>query len=706
MAIFEKFPYTNLHNLNLDWMINKMKEFQEGYEDQLEQIQAVQTATEELQRALQEDEGNLADAVEALNDALEALPQDIQNEVAFYVGAHLGTVVAGQLPAVTASQLPTIVRNELPGEFADWMDEHFTEPPIDPTMTMAYGVPSARATGNIFDYLEGLAIEGYTNSKDSVSMVVDGTGVWGDDGSLDAGASNSMGCHFEVTGGLVYRLTNWQSVGSLGVDPIIFGQGPVVSTYPRFVPISSISNADLSQYQVQAGVYDIPVPKGADLMLVNSMKVNGEPAGPDVKGYTFNFKGGSELRGLSFVSETNNYRFTGSLDEIDMALYNGRPVTFKFPHASDFGDLYARVISAKTVREFDRWDIVLLTTDNKILGARLDTSNGTYGYLQDITTFDIGAIGGKAYTLVSEGSGDYSIADTTLAELRADLATNIKNVELVYPSTYGTATVIGYRAAGAQGEDLIVLRADGKAVSYSVTEQGSDLYLQQVSISKNVFDTSTGVILDATAGTGDTFELDGESIASLTSLAEDGTPVWISWPATGTDQNLSQVVGWDIQTASFGMTCIDGEGNYRKLSAVDGTDTVVLTVVTESDVNQYYDYTPTVAEQQAIATVMQSFIMTGVQQSGTPIHVSTNADFSSWANAVETAYSNNKIFRVKMTFGQLEYCIISSASGNNGASSCTLPYVDTIPGVGNVYAIIETLVFETSIHESGTVFVL
>lgn len=577
MAIFEKFPYLNLHNLNMDWMINQFKEWEAKYTAYDTELNELKTAVENAQAALDQDEQDLAAAVTRLDNAIQALPATIRE----VVRQEISPAVEEQLPAIVNEKLPAEVRSQLPDEFEDWMDEHFTEPPIDPTMTMAYGVPSARATGNIFDYLEGLAIEGYTNSKDSVSMVVDGTGVWGDDGSLDSGATSRMGCHFEVTGGLVYRLTNWQSGGSLGVDPIIFGQGPVVSTYPRFVPISSISNADLSQYQVQAGVYDIPVPKGADLMLVNSVKVNGEPAGPDVNGYTFNFKGGSELRGLSLVSGTSNYRFTGSLDEIDMALYNGRPVTFKFPHTSDFGDLYARVISAKTVREFDRWDIVLLTTDNKILGARLDISDGTYGYLQDITTFDIGNIGGKAYTLVSEGSGDYSIANTALAELRADLATDVKNVELVYPSTYGTATIIGYRTAGAQGEDLVVLRADGKAVSYSVTEQGSDLYLQQVSISKNIFDTSTGVILDATAGTGGTYELDGESIASLTSLAEDGTPVWISWPATGTDLNLSQVVGWDIQSASFGMTCIDGQGNYRKLSAVDGTDTVVLTVVSE-----------------------------------------------------------------------------------------------------------------------------
>ena len=29
MAVFENFPYTNFHNLNLDWVLNKLKSFEE-----------------------------------------------------------------------------------------------------------------------------------------------------------------------------------------------------------------------------------------------------------------------------------------------------------------------------------------------------------------------------------------------------------------------------------------------------------------------------------------------------------------------------------------------------------------------------------------------------------------------------------------------------------------------------------------------------
>ena len=261
-------------------------------------------------------------------------------------------------------------------------------------------------------------------------------------------------------------------------------------------------------------------------------------------------------------------------------------MAFKFGLSSYDGSVVS--VIAHKPNTTSGYDIVMAGPQDKVIKARVYKVPGTsIGQMVDITDMAIGGGGtggGVVYTLVSEGSGDYSIADTTLTELRTDLATDVKNVELVYPNTYGTATVIGYRMAGAQGEDLIVLRADGKAVSYSVTESGSDLYLQQVTVSKNIFDTSTGVILDATTGTGGTYELDGESIASLTSLAEDGTTVWISWPTYSTDLNLSQVVGWDVQTSSFGMTCIDGQGNYRKLSAVDGTDTVVLTIESERDV--------------------------------------------------------------------------------------------------------------------------
>ena len=33
MALFENFPYTNLHELNLDWLIQEMKDLEEKVQD-------------------------------------------------------------------------------------------------------------------------------------------------------------------------------------------------------------------------------------------------------------------------------------------------------------------------------------------------------------------------------------------------------------------------------------------------------------------------------------------------------------------------------------------------------------------------------------------------------------------------------------------------------------------------------------------------
>ena len=502
------------------------------------------------------------------------------------------------------------------------MDEHFTEPPIDPTMTMAYGVPSARATGNIFDYLQGLKIEGYTNLQDYVEMTEDGAGNWDGTGGYE-GASNSMRCHFNVVGGLTYRLSGWQPAGlAPTIEDIVFGQGPLTSSTPYFTPIGSILHEDIPNYRVSGSTYDIPIPKGADLLLVNSQPRDGHPYGPDVKGPTFEFKGGSELRGLSPVTGSTSLRFTDG-EDISNALRYGRPVTFRFMASSQFGELYASVVAAKLVREYDLWDIVMLGANDQLIKARCDLSNVSNGYLRDITVVDLG--------------GDP-----------------------------GPAPVVNF-----------------------------------------------SIVVNLTAGQNNTFTGD-ISLEDLQSALDDAESVWLSYPgATANDYDMRQVVEYnqDLTDDTSLRIGVFSEDEYIVYSVVDdGNNGVTLTVVSETNTNPYYDYTPTAAEQTAIMAALQTYVAAGVQAAGTPVHVSYSGDFSILASAVETAIEKGQQFRLNLSVGGLSnYLILSPVTGLNqggkGYASGAVPINGMMPGVPvAVYTMITTLTGPSAMELYGTVF--
>lgn len=480
MAISERWPYTDLHNLNLDWMLNQFKEWEAKYAGYDAELNELKTAVENAQAALDQDEQDLAAAITRLDNAIQALPATIRE----VVRQEIYPAVEEQLPAIVDAKLPAEVQDQLPDEFENWMDEHFTEPPIDPTMTMAYGVPSARAAGNIFDYLQGLKIEGYTNLQDYVEMTEDGTGNWDGTGGYE-GASNSMRCHFNVVGGLMYRLSGWHPAGlAPTIEDIVFGQGPLTSSSPYFTPIGSILHSDISNYLVSGNTYDIPIPKGADLLLVNSQPRDGHPYGPEVKGPTFEFKGGSELRGLSPVTGSTALKFTDG-EDISNALRYGRPVTFRFMASSQFGELYASVAAAKLVREYDLWDIVMLGDNDQLIKARLDTSAAANGYLRDITVVDLGGDPGPApvvnFSIVvnlTAGQNNTFTGDISLGDLQSALD-DAESIWLSYPGAtandYDLRQVVEYNQDLTDDTSLrIGVFSEDEYIVYSVVDDGND----------------------------------------------------------------------------------------------------------------------------------------------------------------------------------------------------------------------------------------
>ena len=116
-----KYPYTDFHELNLDWFLGKFKELVEEWNSTKEEWNSLHDFVQnyfenlsvqgEIDHKLDEmvEDGTLARICEPFVSALMPtevgvqLPAEVANQIGAVVAAQIGAVVAGQLPAVAAS---------------------------------------------------------------------------------------------------------------------------------------------------------------------------------------------------------------------------------------------------------------------------------------------------------------------------------------------------------------------------------------------------------------------------------------------------------------------------------------------------------------------------------------------------------------------------------------------------------------------------
>ena len=574
MAIFEKFPYTDLHTLNLDWMIEKVKQWQSEFEEYKTELETLESSVQGLIDAVEQQDDDVQAAIGQLQTALDALPQDIQDEVSEQIGPE----VASRIGMTVADQLPSTVASQIEGVVGDWLDDNFTDPPLDPYLTMANGVPVAKDTGDMFDYLTSLNIEGYTPVMSNVNWWTrDLGGYWTSGGMIESDPNAAAG-YFTCQPGISYRFSDWE-IPETATVAVLFCRGTINDK----VVHSYINKAALSDYETRtSGVYLIPVPHGCNLILVNGT-ADGESANyPHVVGRSLNFEGGPHVRNFSNVTPDGPLTYTPGYSKIYDDVVAGVPVSFHNVPDTETGS-YLTVCGYKVDSINNTMDIAMISTSKKLITARLTktvVSDTEYAVISDV--IEINLEPDPAYTLITEGSGDYSIADTLLSTFTTAIVTDHKNVLLKYPSAGGYARVINYAGTTVPPLNITVIRNDGYLISYYVTQSGTDLLLTQNTASIDLYTAqSGGMILDVTNGTGGTYVIANETIDDLMVLMEETTPVWLSWPVSiGSELNLSLVMGWNVTNSSFGMTCIDSNGDYKRLSVTDDLETgnAILTV--------------------------------------------------------------------------------------------------------------------------------
>lgn len=191
MAMFENFPYTDMHNLNLDWIIKIAKDFLDQYthiqqlisdgEESLqnlttEGLQQLQDKADALETLLNEwYNTHSEDIANQLQDALTALAnenQDILDDLNDWYDNHSASI-SNQLATAIAS-FNSAADQKTAQSIASIPDDYTTL--------------SNKVTNDCFQYRGALASGSYTNAKTG-SYAVDNTSVSG----LPAGMTQEYG---------------------------------------------------------------------------------------------------------------------------------------------------------------------------------------------------------------------------------------------------------------------------------------------------------------------------------------------------------------------------------------------------------------------------------------------------------------------------------------------------------------------------------
>lgn len=165
-----KYPYTDFHELNLDWFLAEFKklttewlQMQEGWADEQQAFQDLKDYVNNyfVNLDVQEEINNKLDGM-ALNGQLGSIMSPyVTAELPSVVAAQLAPVVASQITAVVAGILPTVVSDQLgtvaPPIIADWLTAHIDPGSgyaIDNTLTVHNAAADAKVVGDRFARLD------------------------------------------------------------------------------------------------------------------------------------------------------------------------------------------------------------------------------------------------------------------------------------------------------------------------------------------------------------------------------------------------------------------------------------------------------------------------------------------------------------------------------------------------------------------------
>lgn len=199
-----KYPYTDFHELNLDWFLSEFKKLtaewlqvQHDWEDEQQAFQDLHDYVQdyfanlnlyqEVHDILYSPEMQQTIQLMLSNITTSQLPNVVANQIASVVAAQLAPVVAAQLPNLLNGMIPSFLPAAVAGEASDWLSAHVdpdTGYVIDDTLSIALAAADAKAVGDkIMEVGEALYVP-FNRGKNRVNKEYISTGYLKPDGSL------------------------------------------------------------------------------------------------------------------------------------------------------------------------------------------------------------------------------------------------------------------------------------------------------------------------------------------------------------------------------------------------------------------------------------------------------------------------------------------------------------------------------------------
>lgn len=181
---YNKYPYTDFHELNLDWVIERVKQLTEDWAATLEEWNSTEEQWQQLYDYVHDYFANL-DVQQEINNKINTMIADgtfvtittpvIEAKVASMmpatVASQIGDTVASQIGATVASQIGNTVASQISDAVVtpvtNWLDTNITQPTtpvVDTSLSISGAAADAEVTGlNINDIRNGSQLMPFNN---------------------------------------------------------------------------------------------------------------------------------------------------------------------------------------------------------------------------------------------------------------------------------------------------------------------------------------------------------------------------------------------------------------------------------------------------------------------------------------------------------------------------------------------------------------